>query len=81
MSRHEKLVERFLGKPRDFTWSELRRLLGGFGYKEVSGGGSRRKFIDHRGVTISLHEPHPENVLKAYQVREVLAHLQQERFL
>jgi hypothetical protein len=32
-------------------------------------------------VTISLHEPHPESVLKPYQVREVLMHLKQEGYL
>jgi len=81
MGRPGKLVGRFRSRPCDFTWGELKRLLAGFGYKEMSGEGSRRKFVDGRGVTISLHEPHPRSILKAYQIREVLAHLQQERHL
>jgi hypothetical protein len=28
-----------------------------------------------------LHEPHPQKELKAYQIREVLDHLRQERYL
>jgi len=81
MSRHEKLLERFCTRPSDFTWAELKRLLAGFGYKEMSGGGSRRKFVRENGVTISLHEPHPGRILKSYQVREVLIHLKQENLL
>ena len=52
------------------------------GYKEETGGGSRRKFFNpETGVSISLHEPHPRNELKAYQVRAVLDHLKQEGLL
>lgn len=49
---------------------------------ETKGSGSRRKFV-HREtkVTISLHEPHPANILKAYQIRDVLLHLKQEKYL
>ena len=81
MSRHEKFLERFRGRPSDFTWGELKRLLAGFGYKEMSGAGSRRRFVGENGVTICLHEPHPGSTLKSYQVREVLVHLKQEGHL
>ena len=81
MSRDEKLQERFRSRPSDFTWDELKRLLAGFGYKEMSGAGSRRTFIGENGVTISLHEPHPGSILKVYQVKEVLMHLRQEGHL
>ncbi|MGA3023137.1 MAG: type II toxin-antitoxin system HicA family toxin [Bryobacteraceae bacterium] len=81
MSRHEKLVDRFCSRPSDFTWAELKRLLAGFGYRELSGPGSRRGFVRENGVTISLHEPHPGSALKSYQTREVLMHLEQEGHL
>ena len=56
--------------------------MGGFGYEEEKGSGSRRKFFNHKtGVSISLHQPHPGNELKAYQVRDVLDHLKQEGLL
>ena len=37
MSQKEKLIERFSNKPKDFTYDELKRLLGYFGnsYIEV----------------------------------------------
>ncbi len=78
MSQHEKLVQRFRSRPKDFTWDELKRLLVGFGYREESGSGSRRRFINGKDLVISLHKPHPGNQLKAYQVRAVLDHLKQE---
>ena len=46
MTRIEKLIKRFLSKPRDFTWSELKRLLAGLDFEEVKTGktgGSRRR--------------------------------------
>jgi hypothetical protein len=32
-------------------------------------------------VSISLHQPHPRNELKSYQVKDVLGHLRQEGLL
>jgi hypothetical protein len=48
MAKHDKLVERFLSKPKDFTWQELVKLLHGFGYELTSSGktaGSRTRFV------------------------------------
>ena len=40
-----------------------------FGYKEIKGSGSRRKFIhDKTKVTVSLHKPHPKPTLKMYAI-------------
>jgi hypothetical protein len=75
MSRKEKLIERFCSNPSDFTWSELESLLSNFGFVEVKAGktgGSRRAFFNE--VTkqiIRLHKPHPGNILKQYQIKEV----------
>jgi hypothetical protein len=47
MSKNEKLVQRLLSLPKDFTWKELVKLLALFGYAELKKGktgGSRRKF-------------------------------------
>ncbi|MBV9226567.1 MAG: type II toxin-antitoxin system HicA family toxin [Acidobacteriaceae bacterium] len=82
MSQHEKLLSRLKQKPKDFTWSELETLLAGLGYKQEPGRGSRRKFVHAKtAVMISLHKPHPGHELKAYQVREILAHLKEEKYL
>jgi predicted RNA binding protein YcfA (HicA-like mRNA interferase family) len=57
-------------------------LLAGFGYEEEAGEGSRRKFIHReKRIVIAIHQPHPGNELKSYQVREVLLHLKGEGYL
>ncbi len=65
MSQRDKPPKRFRSKPTDFTWTELKNPLAGFGYREESGSGSRRKFISRR------HD----------QSAQILAHLKQEGHL
>lgn len=76
MSKIEKLLNRLLSIPKDFTYSELSRLLRHFGYKESNRGktsGSAVAFINHEtGHIIRLHKPHPKPVLKKYQIEEVI---------
>jgi predicted RNA binding protein YcfA (HicA-like mRNA interferase family) len=76
MSQHAKLLHRLLGKPK--TWDELRKLLKGFGYEEVPGSGSRRRFVHNDRAPIILHQPHPGNELKSYQVAQIITHLKME---
>jgi len=72
MSKAEKLLKRFLSKPKDFTYDELKRLLAGFGYKNISTGktaGSRSAFMNPKTKhIIKLHRPHPRPELKRYQL-------------
>jgi hypothetical protein len=79
MSRIDKLLKRFLSKPKDFTYAELRKLLTAYGYEEVSKGmtaGSRVAFIDRKTKhIIRLHKPHPEPELKQYQIQDVIDEL------
>jgi hypothetical protein len=78
MSRFEKLKLRFLSVPKDFTWEELVKILSAFDYEEITAGktgGSRRKFKDINNNIISLHKPHPSNILKEYIISDVITHL------
>lgn len=76
MSSKDKLIERFKGCPTDFTWKELQRLLGNFGYEEIQGNGSRVKFVNKtKNRVIALHKPHPGNILKHYIMTDVAQHL------
>ncbi len=84
MSRKEKLISRFRGKPKDFTWDELTALLKYLGYREGKTGrtgGSRRRLIHQSAATITLHKPHPQNVVKRYAIDQVMDLLQQEDIL
>jgi hypothetical protein len=72
MSKTEKLLQRFLSKPKDFTFEELRKFLKSLGYEEAKTGktsGSRVAFINHQTKNIiRLHRPHPNPELKRYQL-------------
>lgn len=76
MSKQEKLLERLLKQPKDFTWDELETLMAGYNYKINKKGktsGSRRRFQNEDSEqALTLHKPHPRNVLKPYQVKEVI---------
>ncbi|WP_295672232.1 type II toxin-antitoxin system HicA family toxin [uncultured Mucilaginibacter sp.] len=78
MSRQEKSVSRLLSVPKDFTWEELIKVLTLFGYQELKGGktgGSRRRFADEKKNIITLHKPHPANIVKGYAIHEVILEL------
>lgn len=84
MSQNEKLIKRFKTRPVDFTWDELIRLLNNFGYelhKKGKTGGSRRRFIHPIYAFITLHEPHPQKVLKRYQIDQIIEILKEEELL
>ena len=78
MSRREKLIERLLSRPSDFTFDEVVTLFGHFGYSIARAGktgGSRVAFANDEGDYIRLHKPHPRNILKQYQVDDIITAL------
>lgn len=81
MTKQAKLLQRFLSKPKDFNYSELKKLLKGFGYVEKISGktsGSRVGFLHvEDGSMIRIHKPHPENILKIYQIEQIIEFLKQ----
>ena len=76
MGQMDKLIARFKQRPTDFSYDELKRMLSYLGYEEFSKGktsGSRVIFIrESDGLKIFLHKPHPSNILKSYQINEIL---------
>ncbi len=78
MSRSEKLLQRLLARPKDFTWDELVTIMRKLGYDEISGAGSRKKFVNEKGDVISLHRPHPGKILKRYMLDLVIDHLKEK---
>ena len=81
MGRREKLIARFLDQRKDFTWDELVRLLRGAGFEEAKASGSRRRFSHPEGSVISLHRPHPDNIVKSYVLNEVRRCLTEENLI
>ncbi|AWM32071.1 type II toxin-antitoxin system HicA family toxin [Hymenobacter nivis] len=76
MAQLDKLRARLCAKPKDFTWDELVKLLAAFGFEALGKGktaGSRRQFFNPATqVAISMHKPHPGNILKEYQLKEII---------
>jgi len=84
MSKFEKLLERLLSVPSDFTWEELVKVLAQFGYEELKKGktgGSRRRLADEKKNVITLHKPHPGNIVKTYALKQVIAHLKEKGYI
>lgn len=78
MGTREKLIERFKRQPTDFTFDEMIKLLGYFGYSIYNKGktsGSRVVFVNRGRVPIMLHKPHPKNIVKSYAMKQVLDYL------
>jgi predicted RNA binding protein YcfA (HicA-like mRNA interferase family) len=82
MTKAEKLINRFLSRPKDFKYNELLKLLSGLGYKEQQGSGSRVVFSNERiKHNIKLHKPHPGNILKRYQIDLIIQELKSNELL
>ena len=85
MSKIDKLIERFKSKPKDFSYNELMKILSSFGYIESNSGkssGSRVAWIhSETNHIIRLHKPHPSNILKSYQVNQILDELKSEGYI
>ena len=77
MSQLDKLKTRICTKPKDFAWDELVKLLAAYGFESLTKGktaGSRRQFYNPTTqVASSLPKPHAGNILKEYQLKEIIA--------
>jgi hypothetical protein len=83
VSTKEKLVERFKKQPKDFTWEELVRLFGIFGffvYNKGKTSGSRVIFSNGEKEYI-MHKPHPKNIIKEASMTGILRFLLDNKFI
>lgn len=85
MSKREKLIERFLAQPKDFSYEELVQFLQFFGYTEDRSGktsGSSVKFsCDKTFAPIRFHKPHPQKIVKKYVLSYIKETLEREGLL
>lgn len=83
MSQKEKLIEKLLRKPNDFTFDEMVSLLSHFGYSLKHGGtGSGVKFTrGNSNEVINFHKPHPNGTLKRYVLNQVIEKLRKDGLL
>lgn len=84
MGTKDKLRDKFLSMPKDFTFDEMKKLLSGYGYIKDNKGktsGSRVVFKNGDKRPIMLHKPHPGNIVKSYALRQVLDDLKEAGFI
>ena len=83
MSKKDKLLDRLLKKPKDFTFDEMESLLSYLGYELKQGGiGSGVKFIRvGSNEVINFHKPHPSGILKRYVLEQVIEKLRKDGLL
>lgn len=85
MGTKEKLLERFLTLPKDFTYEEVKRLFGMLGYSESNKGstsGSRVEFISSDGKnSYIMHKPHPSNIIKRYVMKQLLIYVRENKLI
>ena len=82
MTKYENLISRFQSRPKEFTYNELQRLLNGLGYTEWQRTGSRVVFFNKKlKHSIKLHKPHPDKILKRYQIDLVFNELRSKELL
>ena len=81
MSKFEKAKERILEKPKDYTYTEARYLLGKMGFEEFNKGktsGSRVRFYRKKDKkVVLLHKPHPEDVMDRGAVSGLVEYLKE----
>jgi len=78
MSQKDKLLQRLLTRPKNFTFDELSTLMKQLGCTVDSAGktsGSAVMFVPPVGAYIRIHKPHPTNQLKPYQINRIIADL------
>ena len=80
MGKKEKLIERLLKKPKDFTFEEMVTLLSYLVYELKRGGtGSGVKFVkDGSNEVINFHKPHPNGILKSYIINQIIDKLRKD---
>ena len=83
MSKKDKLIDRLLKKPKDFTFDERESLLSYLGYELKQGGtGSGVKFIkEGSNEVINFHKPHQSGILKRYVLDQVIEKLRKDGLL
>ena len=65
-------------RPKDFTYEEAKTLLLQLGFEERNKGktsGSRVVFKKDENTKIQIHKPHPDKILKKYQIESLLEDL------
>ena len=85
MSKKEKLVQRLLMLPKDFTFAELKSLLIQLGFEIDNKGktsGSRIRFYNReKQLQYLAHKPHPKSIIKPNALKDIVIYLQNNNLI
>ncbi|MBI2251160.1 MAG: type II toxin-antitoxin system HicA family toxin [Armatimonadetes bacterium] len=85
MNKIEELLERFLSKQKDFSYSELEEILNNFNYKKIvkkNISNSRISFFNKKNkYVISLDNPDSQGELKIYQLDYIEEELKNKKLI
>jgi hypothetical protein len=85
MTKHEKLKEKLLRTPRNFTFDEMVTFLMAYGYSEEerrrSAGSSVIFYNKEINDKIMFHKPHPGKELKRYILKMIIDKLKNNKML
>lgn len=85
MSSIEKLINKLMSHPKDFSYDELKTVLKSFGYVERQRGKTSGSAVEFYNPQIKkvfqMHKPHPSKILKRYQINLVITHLKENGFI
>ena len=81
MSKKDKLLQRILKQPKDFTINELDALLGAHNCAKLVSGKTSGSKIQYThvptGRDLCIHSPHPSNELKPYVIKLIIRYLKE----
>jgi hypothetical protein len=79
--KREKLIERLLSNPKDFTNKEADTLMRGLGYQpDTKGRTSGSRIAYYKKSTDAyflMHLSHPSGTLKPYVIKNLICHLKE----
>ena len=85
MSKKEKLVQRLLMLPKDFTFAELESLFVQLGFEIDNKGrtsGSRIRFYNkEKQMQYLAHKPHPASIIKEKALKDIVIYLQENNLI
>ena len=85
MSKKEKLMQRLLMLPKDFTFAELESLLIQLGFEIDNKGktsGSRIRFYNRdKQLQYLAHKPHPTSIIKPNALKVIVIYLQNNNLI
>ena len=85
MTKKEKLIERMLRFPKDFTFAELETVFIQLGFEKDDKGktsGSRIRFYNKdKQMQYLAHKPHPSSIVKEKALKDIVNFLTSNKLI